>query len=700
MNPLVFPKQIETGGVLTDTSHTTKWEVSHPLDEIDVGTPEKVVGYFPQDLMSIQESAERAKAVATQGIKAITSIPKDERTFANTLYAMDELQAFFHSQMQALWVVSMTHTEKKIRDEAKSEKDGLKAFLIENFQCNKALYRAFNEAVEVIEKRGDTLTEQQTHYIQEKKQSFRREGLELEGDIFESVKAFKIQMCEVESTFLKNLDEDDSHIWVKEEALEGIPKRVLERLEEKEGSYKLTCDYPVYFPVMKYCQVEATRKAMYHAFTNRAADENIPHLRHLIAIRDHLAQKLGYRSFAEYDLEGQMAESPERVQAFIDSLAEAAKGKADVEIKTLTNELPESVLLTDDNKIKPWDFTYLRECYKAKHLSVDETKIQEYFPFEPTLQKLLDLYSQLFNLEFKEVSNEGLWHPTTKMVAVYTKGEKSQLVGHVILDLFPREGKFGHGYCVDVLAPSKTASGDRKPAIATVLANLTPACEDRPSLLMHGEATTLFHELGHCLHQLLGCAEMPTLSGYHVKIDFLELPSQLLEEMLWDPKILSRLGEHYQTKEPLPEEMIEKKIAARHFNEGYFVLRQMVLSSMSLHYFQEGLSKNTKVIREELVGKYLPFLAVYPGSNDEGTFRHLADPLYRSKYYCYSWAEWFAKDVYEHILELSEDEEAQPWLEYRKQILEPAGGINPNQLLFNFLGRLPSLEAYKRSLRC
>ncbi len=427
------------------------------------------------------------------------------------------------------------------------------------------------------------------------------------------------------------------------------------------------------------------------------AEKNIPLLNDLIAKRDQLAQKLGYSSFSAYDIEGQMAKSPERVQQFIDAIVKIAQQKAQGEVQEMVRELPEAVLLDEANKIKRWDFQFMSEAYKNRALRVDEKVLQEYFSLEPTLQNLLTLFSKRFDLEFKTESNGGLWDPATKMLAVHTRGDRPRLIGHVILDLFPREGKYKHGCCVDVLAPLRTASGEIKPAIATVITNFTPPNKDSPSLLMHNEVKTLFHELGHSLHQLLGLAEMPTLCGYHVKGDFLEVPSQFMEEMIWDTDVLRQLGEHYQSKMPIPEELLAKKVASRNFGQGHWVLGQMVLASMSLSYFM-GICKNPHAMSMDFSEKIRPYLAPFHENNSHATFSHAADPLYASKYYSYSWAQVYAIDVYAHILELEKRGESSAWLKYRREILERGGGEDPMQLLRNFLGREPSVKAYNNSM--
>ena len=659
--------------------------------------PHQSGGFFPQTLPAITAYASSAHDEIEQGIAAILMIPQAQKNFHNTFYGIDAYQALLHSRIQALHIVSLTHPIKEVRETAQSAKEGLKTFSIAKLKCSKELYRCYQQAQSNIETCQESLSEQQREYLSNKMLSFKREGFHLSESDFAHVTDLKVRISALEAAFLKNLDEDSSHVWVSLDELKGVQDDVVANLEKKVDKCKVTCDYPTYFPVIDNCEVESTRRAIYIAFNNRAARANISILSELISLRDQLASTLGYASFADYDIENQMAKTPQRVEEFINAIACAAKGKFKTEMDALVSDLPPSIRLAADGKINPWDIRYLYERAKKKFFHVDEVELQKYFSFKPTLEKLLVLYSNLFKLEFKEVPSDDLWAPSAHMVAVYTKDSVPRLIGHVVLDLFPREGKYGHGYCVDVLAPLQGAGGESKPAIAVVLANLPPEGKGTTSLLKHKDVLTLFHELGHSLHQLLGSAEMPTLSGYHTKIDFLELPSLLMEEMLWDPEIIANLAEHYQTKQSMPADLIQAKLASKNYGNGYFHLDQMVKASISLEYFKAGFHKNTTVIREGIQKRLQPIIAIDPQSNYEGTFRHLADPLYRSKYYCYEWAEIFARDVYEFIIRQGKD--GNGWLTYRQQILAPGGGVAPNKLLMSFLGREPSEAAFLDMLR-
>ncbi len=244
-------------------------EVSHPLNDIDVTTPSKVAAYFPQNPLSILAAVQDTKDIALLGLDKIFKVVDIDRNFSNTILAADELEAFIHSRMQAVWVVSLTHNDVNIRNAATAAKEDLSKFLIENFRANKKLYIAFQSAVSRISGRGDHLTDQQLFYIKEKELFYKREGFHLGEKEFDDVKDLKIKISALQTEFLKNIDEDSSHIWVEEKALAGVPEKVLDRLEKKDGLLKVTCDYPDYFPVIKYCKVEETRKELFTTDVNR-----------------------------------------------------------------------------------------------------------------------------------------------------------------------------------------------------------------------------------------------------------------------------------------------------------------------------------------------------------------------------------------------------------------------------------------------
>ena len=264
-------------------------------------------------------------------------------------------------------------------------------------------------------------------------------------------------------------------------------------------------------------------------------------LKEIIAKRDQLAQVLGYESYAAYDIDEQMAGNPQTVQAFLDTLLAQVQKKADQEFTQLTQVLPDSVVLTPEGKLLPWDNNFLQNWYKIKYLLVDEKKVAEYFPMEKTVAGLLSIYEKFFSLKFKEIPLSTLWHKDLVVLAVYPAG-KDTLLGYFILDLYPRPFKYTHACHATIIPATYNQDGTQNVALSVVIANFPRGTADKPSLLERKYVETFFHEFGHALHALLGRTKMASQAGAHLKTDFVEMPSQMLEEWLEDKDILKMIS--------------------------------------------------------------------------------------------------------------------------------------------------------------
>ena len=294
--------------------------------------------------------------------------------------------------------------------------------------------------------------------------------------------------------------------------------------------YRLGTDYPTFIPVMENCTVESTRHALWKIFVNRAYPRNSVVLKEIIALRDELATLLGFASYAHFNLDDEMAKNPETVDRFLDEIIIKCQPKVKQEIDLLLASLPVGIRLTDDGKMLPWDVSFIKESYKKRYLDIDEQKIAEYFPLEHTLSQLLDIYEQFFSITFKPVQLSGLWHKDVTGIAVFDAAGK-QLLGYLILDLFPRPYKYTHA-CEICIVKARNVQNVRFPAVAVVLANFSQPTATRPALLQRSAVRTFFHEFGHALHEVLGATQLASLAGTNVKRDFVEMPSQMLEEWL------------------------------------------------------------------------------------------------------------------------------------------------------------------------
>lgn len=631
-------------------------------------------------------SIEQAKNV----IAGIIAIPDDQRTFANTARPLDELFSLSNLAIaqrvnEALELLS---PNDDIRAAAHDAFIQICDFYVDYVTSNKALYRAFM-AYEA--QTSENLSDQQRYFVNNTMNDFKREGLSLPDETLAQVNILRKELASLCADFDRNIAQDASTITVTRDQLTGLDDDFINSLARTtDDLYVLGVDYPTYFRTMENCAVEATRKTLYTAFNNRAYPINNELLKTIIIKRDELAQLLGYTDFAHNDIDSEMAHTPERAQQFLTNLKDKSLNKVTSEVATLTQELPQSVELTPNGQVKPWDLAYIENNYKKSHFNIDEQKIAEYFPMKKTIDELLDIYRQFFSIDFEEVPSNGLWHEDVSVVRVLNKSG-DQLLGTLMIDLYPRPNKYSHAAHTTIIPATFAPDGTRIPDVSVLIANFPKPTATQPALLKRNDVNTFFHELGHALHAVLGATDIASLSGTHTKTDFVELPSQMLEEWLTDKDILKKISGHYITGQPLPDDIIDTIISLKNLTTGYFVTRQVYLSSIALSYFGEGTSKDPHAIMKRLYAQYLPHMAFSEENHFYTSFGHLTG--YGAKYYGYLWSKVFALDIF---AEIKKHGLLDPVIgqKYIKEVLSKGGAQDPNELLYNFLGREPNEQAF------
>jgi thimet oligopeptidase len=456
----------------------------------------------------------------------------------------------------------------------------------------------------------------------------------------------------------------------------------------------LNTSYPVVFPIFEYCTVASTREKLWRLNANKAYPENQSILNEIIKKRDELAKLLGYKSYAQYDIDDEMAQTPEHVEQFLNNLIARTNKKELEEHELLKTDLPASVKLSADDKFYPWDRLHALAMYKKKHFNIDQREIAQYFPMKSTIQGLLDIYRNFFGIEFKELPISGMWDPEIQLIEVTSK-ENNQVLGYLLLDLYPRSNKYNHACQATIIPAIQKLDEIQQPALVLVIANFPKPTTQEPSLLELNEVNTFFHEFGHALHSILGVTPLAGTSGTRVKTDFVELPSQMLEEWLADAGILKQLSKHYQTGQPMPDNLINAIIDQKNFSIGSYIQRQVYLAFISLLMFQEGGVADTQELARDL-SKKIRIHSIFDNTDHfEVSFGHLMG--YAAKYYSYLWSKVFALDLFytikEHGLLNSEIGK-----KYAQTILMPGGSVDPNELLRNFLGREPNSDAFFKDL--
>lgn len=657
-----------------------------------IQTEHDVIALFTQTPATIKERVDAAIVKARKQIADLIALSAEHRSYATVAHALDAVSALSDviimlNVCEALEYVS---PDAAIRESAHEASRTIQAFLVDAIESNVALYHVFKAYAAEVAGQED-LTDEQRYFVHETLEQFQRDGLDLPEAQRARVAALKKEIAQLSQDFEKNIAQDNRTITVDEAGLAGVdPSFVAQLTKTNDGRYVLGTDYPTVFTILDTCSNEQTRKALSLAFNNRANPANAAVLERLIAARDELASLLGMSSFSELSLSDEMVGSPERAQAFLDELSQRAAVKGDKEFKQLLTDLPAGVTLTPDGKMKPWDLGYVNYAYKKKHLAVDEEQLAEYFPMESTVDGLLSIYQQFFSLTFEKINAQGLWHPDVTMLAVRDSATH-EVLGYLILDLYPRPNKFTHA-CHMTIVPSVTREdGAQLPSLSVVIANFPRSSGDKPALLKRNDVSAFFHEFGHALHAILGRTHVASFSGTHVKRDFVEMPSQMLEEWLWDASILKMISRHYKTGEPLSDEMITRIQALKNFDSGYFVQRQVFLSAASLAYYAPGAKKDLHNVWHAGLQKYVPQIAYTPESYTYLSFGHL--PSYGPRYYGYLWSKVFALDLFQTIKQQGLLNPA-AGKRYVDEVIGRGGSKDPNDLLKSYLGREPRQDAF------
>jgi thimet oligopeptidase len=655
---------------------------------------EDIPDLFPQTVVSLDEMASQAMQNAHESVVAILGVPEDKRTFENTIKALDRASRYHYSiPMNIMYVIKSTYADGAMRDASDKYLLEMANISLDLFEQNVDLYRACKAYYDGAGK-TENLSKNERYVLNELIKNFERAGLDKPQDIRNRIKALNKELTALELEFDKYINEDNRFIEVTRDELAGLDDRFIDNLEKTEdGKCKLTTAYPIYFPVMNYCTVAATRKKLWREFVNRAHPKNEAVLEKIIAKRHELANLLGYPHYAAFNIDNEMAQTPERVEAFLADVVARAHEKEKQEFDLLCTDLPASVSLSENKKIYPWDRFHLQETFAKKYFKLDKREIAHYFPMSSTLKGLLDIYRSFLGVEFQEMPISGLWDKEVQLVKVSSK-ETNEVLGYLLLDLYPRANKYSHA-CEITIVPTLKKEQGQQPALAVVLANFPKPSKDQPSLLEHDDVQTFFHEFGHALHEILGSTHFASTAGTNVKRDFVELPSQMLEEWLWDKAILKQLSKHYQTGEPLSDEIIDILIAQKNSDSGHHVQRQIYLANLSLHYYKAGPKADLRETSRKLHQSIRKNIEFDDADHFYASFGHLTG--YGARYYGYMWSKVFALDLFYHIKEhgLLNPEIGK---RYVQCVIGKGGSEDPNDLLRDFLGREPNSDAFFKDL--
>jgi thimet oligopeptidase len=664
---------------------------------------------FPKTSEEIIERSHQVQKTVQKHIDELLALDPAKYNQKTVLQALDRLRAEISAEVGILNLVKAVYPYPEIVAAAETEFVALSQFIIEHIDSNPKIYQLLKTYQNGAAQK-ENLSVEDGYFLQKVIENFELQGLNLPVEKQEQVLALKKKCAELESEFQRFIDQDITTIKVAEEALAGVSEDFKKTLQREGELYVLPMNYPVQTMIMNYCSVEDTRKHYFKAFNNKAHPHNESVLQQIIQVREEIARLLSYESFAAYDLKTQMIKTPERAWDFENSLREKALVAAEKDFNQLVKDLPAGVSLTKEGKLNPWDFIFVSTYFKKKYYSIDEQAFAEYFPMEKTIAGLISIYEKFFNLSIEPVTARsangsisgravaatdlGMWHPDVRLLQVKDKTDGT-LLSYIFLDMFPREKKYGHAAAFEEIAATKKEDGARGCSVVTLVCNFTKPTKEKPSLLRYDEVITFFHEFGHAIHVTLGATKYYALAGFNTEIDFIELPSQMLENWMKDKEILTMISSHYLTGKPLPEELIEKRLELLKFGQGLFVIGQLVFGMISLKLFGPSLTESladTYKYFSEYNNKHI----VYDSETHRYcSFGHFMG--YGPKYYGYLWSLALAYDVFEHI-EKEGLLNPEAGRKYSEAMLSCGGSKDANDMLYNYLGREPRFDAFYRKM--
>ena len=658
---------------------TTKHQTA-PFSQI------KMADYMPAFL----ENIKTAKAEIHQ----ITN-NTEAATFENTIAALD----FSGQELDRLSSVFFNLNSAETSEEMQKLAQEISPLLTEfsnDITLNETLFKRIKTVFDT--KEHFDLTSEQNTLLEKKYKGFVRNGALLNEEQKTKLRAIDTQLAKLKLTFGENVLAETNNYQLhitKEEDLKGLPEGTIEAAKslaenkELEG-WIFTLDYPSYIPFVTYADNRSLRKEMAvaagkKAFQNNKFD-NQQNIKDIVRLRHERANLLGYKTHSHFVLEERMAQTPEKVVAFSNNLLEKAKPAAKREFEELTAFAKE---LDGIGKLEKWDGAYYSEKLKQKKFNLDDEKLKPYFKLENVLKGAFTIANKLFGLTFIEVFDIEKYHKDVMTFEV-TDNNKN-FVAVFYADFFPRKGKRNGAWMTSYKSQSTKNGKNERPHISNVC-NFTPPTATKPSLLTFNEVTTLFHEFGHGLHGMLANTVYPSLSGTSVFWDFVELPSQVMENWCYEPEALALFAKHYETGEVIPQEYINKIKESASFLEGIATMRQLSFGLLDIAYHS-----NTKPIDDVKAFEEKAFEStkLYPdvAENCMSTaFSHIFQGGYSSGYYSYKWAEVLDADAFAYFLEkgIFNTEVAE---KFKENILSKGGTEHPMDLYKKFRGQEPQPDA-------
>lgn len=645
--------------------------------------------YAPAMRAAIKEAEANVRKILKQ---------KEEPTFENTIVALQKASEKLDRISGVLFNLNECNTNAELQQIVMDLTPELTRY--ENkVSMDEDLFARVKAVYDQREKLN--LTTEQRTLLEDTYKGFVRNGVNLNKKDKKMFAKNSERLAQLSQQMNQNVlaDNNEYYLQITNAAnLKGLPSNVVDAAKEEAAERKLdgwvfTLAYPSYGPFMTYCDNRDLRERMWKAYNSRGnrgnKNDNNEVIREITKLRYEQAQLLGYQNYSEYVLSNRMCETPEQLHQFFDQLLLASAPHAR---KDLGEVIQYAAAHGVQLPLQRWDFSYWSEKLKQEKYNFDEDQLRPYFQLEKVRQGIFDLYGKLYGLTFTEAKNIEVYHPDVK---VYEVMDGSRFMGVLYLDMHPRASKRSGAWMTEFRGQSNMDGNQIRPLIQ-VVCNFSKPVGNKPALLSFDEVETFMHEFGHAMHGMLSDCTYPGTSGTNVKRDFVELPSQVMENWCYEPQFLNTFAKHYQTGDTIPGDYIQKIKAAEKYLAGWLCLRQLNLGlvDFAFHSINAPIEGPIENFERKYMVEWMPDV---PGCNTSTAFTHIFAGGYASGYYGYKWAEVLDADVFSKFKQngIFDKQTAEA---FRREILSKGGTEHPAVLFRNFMGRDPNINALM--LRC
>lgn len=641
---------------------------------------------FAYSAAEIERVATASKEILDKKLETIIKIPAADRTFENTLLAFEFALNEYAETVNIPQFLAQVADSKELRESGSKLEEDSSAYMVE-ISTRRDLFKAVDE----FARKKVNLATDEAFLLDRTLFDFKRNGLALPEKELEAFKDLKKQLVALELKFDKNTRDFKDQLEVTKEQLEGLSEDYLGKLKKTEsGKFIISLDYPDYYPFMDNAKNEDARRQLEFKFNNRCASDNVQIMEEALLVREKMANMLGFKNHAQYMLEEKMANKPEIVLTFLDKLTKRLLPKGKVELQARLDLKTAETGKPAGDELPLWDWRYYNNQYRKKNFDIDQEKVKEYFPMEKVVSEMLKIFEELYDVKFLK-ADLPVWHPD--VTAFELKENNGDLIGYCYMDLFPRDGKYKHMACFDLVKGRRLANGTYQKPSAAIVGNFPKPADKTPSLLNHGDVETMFHEFGHVLHNLFTKARFGSFSGTSIAQDFVESPSIMNENLVWSPAILKRLSAHYKNPtEKIPDEMVKKLIEGKNCDSGLVFLRQLLFSTFDM-MIHTTTPKNTTETFKTLM-KEIMLTPMTEGTHFQASFGHLMGG-YDAGYYGYLWSRVISSDLFSEF-EKNGIIDPKTGNKFREIILSTGKVPDQNVQVEKFLGRPFTEDAFMK----